>query len=213
MDLYEILGVKKGVTQKQLKKAYYTKSMVHHPDKGGDPEMFKQLVIAYNILSDPEKKKRYDDGEPADSIARATMTFDQEVITSLCGMFVQVVANGDVKRRDLVNVMKSMLENAIVDLGNNLKAHNSVVEKFETAIKRIKTKAETNPFVAACQAQISTCNVTISKIQHQIDIGNGGIKFLKAFSYEFDPAAADALLKPRRGSVMHQFFERPLNDE
>lgn len=208
MNLYEILGVKPGSTAKQIKKAYYTKSKIHHPDKGGDPEMFKQLVVAYGILSDPEKRKRYDSGESADDISKATISFDQEVIQSMCGMFVQVVANGDVKKRDLVATMKGMLGNAITGLTQNIIAHKSVVEKFEAAIKRIKTKDETNPFVTAAQSQISACNVTISKIQHQIDIGNGGLKFLEAFSYDFDPAVTDAL-KPtkRKGSSMNVFFQ------
>lgn len=214
MDLYETLGVKRDADQKRIKRAYYAKSKIHHPDQGGDPEMFKQLVVAYSILSDPKKRERYDSGESSDDIARATMTFDQEVMTSLCGMFVQVVANGDVKRRDLVEVMKGMLKNAIAGLEQNIQAHKGVVEKFQTAINRIKTKNENNPFVSAAQAQISTCNVTISKIQHQIDIGAGGIKFLDAFSYEFDPVVAEALATPkRRGSAMHHFFEGPKDDE
>ena len=46
----------------EIKKAYRKKAMKEHPDKGGDPEKFKELSAAYDVLSDPKKKERYDRG-------------------------------------------------------------------------------------------------------------------------------------------------------
>lgn len=42
--LYEILGVEKDATQAQIKKAFRKGAMKHHPDKGGDPEMVRNVV-------------------------------------------------------------------------------------------------------------------------------------------------------------------------
>ena len=56
MDYYEILGVSKGATAEELKKAYKKKSMLHHPDRGGDTEEFKKVAEAYGTLKDPQKK-------------------------------------------------------------------------------------------------------------------------------------------------------------
>lgn len=58
--LYEILELPKDATQKQIKKSYYNLSKVHHPDRGGDEHKFKEMAAAYEILSDPEKRKAYD---------------------------------------------------------------------------------------------------------------------------------------------------------
>ncbi|XP_076946970.1 dnaJ protein homolog [Bidens hawaiensis] len=63
---YEILGVPKDASQDDLKKAYRKAAIKNHPDKGGDPEKFKELAQAYEVLNDPEKREIYDQyGEDA----------------------------------------------------------------------------------------------------------------------------------------------------
>ncbi len=63
-DYYEVLGVKKGAGEDELKKAYRKLAKQYHPDmKPGDKEAeakFKEINEAYEVLSDPEKKSRYD---------------------------------------------------------------------------------------------------------------------------------------------------------
>ena len=60
MDYYDILGVSRSATDKDIRKAYKAKSMQHHPDRGGDEEKFKEINEAYSTLKDPQKKAMYD---------------------------------------------------------------------------------------------------------------------------------------------------------
>jgi len=59
-DLYETLGLRPDAATEEVKRAYRRKAREHHPDAGGDAERFKEVTRAYEVLSDPERRARYD---------------------------------------------------------------------------------------------------------------------------------------------------------
>ena len=62
-DYYEVLGLSKGASEEEIKKAYRKMAKKYHPDINKEPgaeEKFKEINEAYEVLSDPQKKATYD---------------------------------------------------------------------------------------------------------------------------------------------------------
>lgn len=76
-DYYKILGVDKNASDDAIKKAYRKRALVHHPDrhasaseeeKREQEQKFKEVGEAYTVLSDPQKKTRFDNGQDMDDV-------------------------------------------------------------------------------------------------------------------------------------------------
>jgi DnaJ-class molecular chaperone len=63
-DFYQTLGVPKGASDEEIKRAYRTAAMRNHPDRGGDVRQFQTIQEAYDTLSDPQKRQQYDNPQP-----------------------------------------------------------------------------------------------------------------------------------------------------
>ena len=70
--LYEILGVPLGSSKPELKKKYRKLAFETHPDKGGDAERFKEITLAYEILSGKRQPNRHERAKYADPVVRAS---------------------------------------------------------------------------------------------------------------------------------------------
>ncbi len=66
-DYYEVLGVERNASEEEMKKAFRKLAFQYHPDRNKEPEAearFKEINEAYEVLSDPEKRQRYDQFGP-----------------------------------------------------------------------------------------------------------------------------------------------------
>jgi molecular chaperone DnaJ len=108
-SLYDALGVSKSASQDEIKKAYRKLVREHHPDRNpGDKEAeerFKEIQGAYDVLSDPEKRKRYDAFGSADGRAGGfpggggNLNFDFGDITDLFGGLGDIFGRGQTGER------------------------------------------------------------------------------------------------------------------
>ncbi|MDD2217775.1 MAG: molecular chaperone DnaJ [Eubacteriales bacterium] len=135
-DYYEVLGLSKGASDEEIKKAFRKMAMKYHPDKNPDDkaaeEKFKELNEAYSILSDPDKKDKYDRfgfaGVDPNAGFGGAGGFNggfggfEDIFDMFCGMFggggfggssSQQRRNAPMKGRDLQKAMKITFEEAV----------------------------------------------------------------------------------------------------
>jgi curved DNA-binding protein CbpA len=60
LNYYRILGLEPDADLSEIRRAFRVLAKRHHPDEGGDEELFKQIGIAFCVLSDPQSRKEYD---------------------------------------------------------------------------------------------------------------------------------------------------------
>ncbi|CAE6409884.1 unnamed protein product [Rhizoctonia solani] len=96
---YEILGVEITATTDEIKKAYRRLAIKHHPDKNRDDpsaeETFKQISIAYQVLSDPELRKKYNEFGPKEGTPDAGFVDPEEIFSAIFGgeRFVPIIGH------------------------------------------------------------------------------------------------------------------------
>ena len=77
MNYYEILGLEKNCSQKDIKRAYIKLAIKYHPDKGGSEHKFKQISEAYHILSDNKRRLNYDNNYILETYANSNDIFEE----------------------------------------------------------------------------------------------------------------------------------------
>lgn len=185
-SLYETIGCIKTASVEQIKKAYRKKANIHHPDKGGNPESFKSLAIAYRILSDDEKRARYDKGEDPEDIEKSVQSENQKTISIVLGLFFQIVQNVDIERTDIITEIKNTIVNGMSQISRDIAVDEKKIQNLENALKRLKTKSPENIFAASINVQIESIKRSINKRSVEKNDGEKSLKFLEAYSYEIE---------------------------
>ncbi|CAL9231118.1 unnamed protein product [Arabidopsis halleri] len=131
---YEILGVPKTASPEDLKKAYKKAAIKNHPDKGGDPEKFKELAQAYEVLSDPEKREIYDQyGEDALKEGMGGGSGGHDPFDIFSSFFGNPFGDGSTRRRrqrrgeDVVHPLKVSLEDVYLGTTKKLSLSRKVL--------------------------------------------------------------------------------------
>jgi DnaJ-class molecular chaperone len=84
-DYYQTLGVSQNASDSDIKSAYRKLASKHHPDKGGDPEQFKKVQQAYDVLGDAQKRAEYDNPAHGIHINTGDAAFDFDNIFQMFG--------------------------------------------------------------------------------------------------------------------------------
>lgn len=71
---YRTLGVNRSATPEEIKAAHRRLVLAHHPDRGGDKDAFAEIQTAYDLLSDPEKRREFDKRSDEKPITKLSQT-------------------------------------------------------------------------------------------------------------------------------------------
>ena len=92
-DLYSVLEVSRDATPDEIKENYLRLALLHHPDKGGNKNKFKEIATAYKILSDEKKKNKYD-SSLSNTYLDLIKTSDRDISYHKSDKYIKSDANG-----------------------------------------------------------------------------------------------------------------------
>ena len=179
MNPYTELDVPVDASLETIKQRYRTLAQMHHPDKGGNEELFKQIKLAYEILSDPVRRKQYDiTGETTTTNAK------DEAIANIVQILLHVVPSFNVDQDDLIHIAevetRTMLELIHKDAGVT-ERYIINLEKVSSKL-RIKTNGENilNTFIVH---QIQQRKQELETFQKRVQVCNLMLEILKDYEY------------------------------
>lgn len=188
MSLYDDLGVEPDASPEEIKAAYRRRAKTAHPDTGGanaDPDRFRALTIAYDTLSDAEKRRRYDETGAFDELPKDTIRRAESIIAQVFVATVEKYANAD----GLVFVnMRDEVTAAIKAAAPKLKAQITAAEKKVPRLERVLKKVSGRVFERVLADSINQHRRAIEASEDELAAGVLALEML-ASGYSHEPDA------------------------
>lgn len=167
-DLYEELGIKKDATLKQVKAAYRKAVKEHHPDKGGDAEKFNRVQLAFEVLSSPARRTRYDRTGRTDEIKVTPQAVQSMVSQTVAAIVNAQRPDGSTDDPTWDNIRQKVLQ-TIRDgrrgLHISLSGVTKKVNRLDKLAKRFKSKTDADPVGDA----FAELREGLTREKHQLD--------------------------------------------
>jgi curved DNA-binding protein CbpA len=185
-DLYESLGIIPDATDDEIKQAYRKNAMKKHPDRGGSKEEFHALQVAYDVLTDPEKRQRYDETGKA-----GPDTEEDVMMNQLGALLLQLVDTMDVELQDIAGAMKRIIAEKIVAQDKAVAGMRHKILLREKAIQRLSRKSGgENAFASILEDDVANLEQQIRDMELVQVVGRKMLALVDGYVYKVDEAEA-----------------------
>lgn len=190
---YSTLGVPRDADAATIKRAYRKKSSKAHPDrKGGDHQAMVAITRAYETLSDPEKRSRYD--QTGQDSTAAGNDPDTKARNLLMQLFAQALEKVD-ETQDIIEILRINLRNNRQQIEQQIIQLSARIPKLEKRRKRLKyTGAGRNFLLDLIDQMLTQIPLQVLAAKDQCKTIDRGLELLQGFAYEPEPAQAMAVL-------------------
>jgi curved DNA-binding protein CbpA len=188
-DLYNTLGVGKDATPEEIKKAYRSRAKTHHPDTGGDPGQFHALQVAYDVLSDQDRRTRYDEtGDTGQTRERDPNEAALEVLARLVDELTQqIVMEDGLEHIDLAAKMRKQLDKQIADVKNDQNYARGFEKKAAKLRKRFRAKKGPDHVGRMLDQKVAVCKQAIENADRKLAIYDRAKQLLDDVEFEVEP--------------------------
>lgn len=206
MDPYELFEISREADSDEIKKRYRLLSKLYHPDTpNGDAEKFKEIASAWEILSDPEKKKMYDElGYVADKekMHKKAQELVHQVFSTLVGQY----GMEGILSLDVMHELKSLMDMGIQEVDKKVMEAKQNIASTQKVLAKFKFKDDHNPIKDMLDNTIHKHETTIKQMKGETVIAKLTYDLLKNYEFDSDTAQFKAInFGLGGGSVFNSF--------
>lgn len=184
MTLYEELELTPDCSFDDIKQQYRILAGIHHPDKGGDEEKFKRIKFAYEVLSDPVRRKQYDDT----STTEEPRDIHVEAVNHLSHIFHIVMPNFDPRSgNNLIEIMKIETNKNLMLIIADQTRCEKLIENLELTKEKIKVKNNNTEDIVSSflNYQLEARRQDLEIFKYRIEVINTMSKILENYEFGF----------------------------
>jgi curved DNA-binding protein CbpA len=193
MNPYEVLGVTKNATEKEIRGRYRGLSSMYHPDKQtGDRDRFEEVKLAHDILTDPHRRKRYDTTGRIDT-SPVTPERVQAFVNDTMRTVIEA-ARPDGSSDDPVweNIQDKVLLSIVASrapLKNDRFKMQRKLERCQRMIERFKAKTEYDPVGIALKSERQRLEADLRINQDAMELSIEAERVFRLYSYDVGPGS------------------------
>lgn len=185
MDPYQTLDVSRDATNQQITRSYRSKASKLHPDKGGDINEFKQLALAYEVLSDAARRDHYD--QTGD-----TELPPDRVVNLLVGLLhhklLDLLNKGrDPEKADLIRTLDGELVTKCDESREKCAELQKRAKKLQGVRKRLADKKGEDLLGKSLDSAVRELDRAIKMVEQQVSDLEQCRELLKSYRYDRDP--------------------------
>lgn len=182
-SLYAELGIERGVSATEIDKAYRLRARKAHPDAGGSSEAFHAVAHAYAVLSDPDRRKAYDEtgyeGElDAENIAARAMERVQELVGTV------LESDLPFETIDLVVAIRDTLTKQRADIAAGVRKLERQARRAEAMARRFQKSSGDNFIRGLLERRAADTRSNAEKTRQEEAVFAKAIELLADYSFE-----------------------------
>jgi curved DNA-binding protein CbpA len=211
-DPYKILGVGRTAKPETIERAFRKLAMRFHPDRGGDRAKYERMMNAYEVLSDPIRRARYDEtGDASTAPDNSEVDAAQEVAACL-GHVLNVLrqTNRNPTKLDLVAEMGKAMGQKLSEHVTERMKHEREIEADKALLGRFTVDGGQENFLeSSIRQQLNSRRANLGKVNGAIDRIHAAQAYLKRCKYRSDVLEATGKAKdsPTMSGLNEQWSE------
>lgn len=180
LDLYGILGAHPLASAEEIKRAYRKLAMENHPDRGGSGARFRDISLAYEVLGDPDRRKKYDE---TGSYENSKFDIISATIAQLAVQAFEGSADDPVGwMKDQIDEQRGQHRSRKANAERSIKTLSQKLEKFAKHNTGTKNVEAFDLIRGAIEGRIASLQQQLEDASRDIETGDQILAFLNGIS-------------------------------